>query len=247
MPEGARPFDDRTGEPGAWKGAIHSDAGVVEDPLEGEGRAEAGFFDDALILQSRIHRRANEEQGDDDDPGEDLFAIEPADGSEEEDRSGRARDDEEEKEHDEGLRKEVGRDPSHPGEGEEKRGEDKGEAPARKRGRFEAFPQKEGPVRDGQGEEPAGIAAAVERDVRSHRNGEEQHQEKAEKEHVDEPVAKESACRRERGDVAEALAEEPVGGDHVANEKGGDRPAHEPRMDRRVGRLHPQHPPVDAE
>ena len=68
-----------------------------------------------------------------------------------------------------------------------------------------------------------------------------------EKHHVDKPVAEECARCRQGGDIAKPFAEEPVGGDHVADQKGSDRRAHEPRTPHRDGRFHPQHPQMDAE
>src|SRR5690606_25273629 len=107
------------------------------------------------------------------------------------------------------LEEKTGGNLPHPGKGEEERSEDEGEAPTGEGGRFKTFPEKDGAVGEWQAEEPAGVAVAIEGDVGGHRDREDQHHQKAKKHHVDESVAEERPGGGERGDVLQALAEEP--------------------------------------
>ena len=142
----ASPVDDGSRDPSPGEAAVHRDRRVVQDSLKGECRPESCFLDDTLVRQGRVDRRSDPKHPDEGDADNDLFSLQPACCSDEQEGTDGTRENEEEDQNQRGFSIEARGGIAEVGEGNEKRREDKDESPTRKRGLFKAFPEEDRPV-----------------------------------------------------------------------------------------------------
>lgn len=218
----------------------------MQHALEGQSGAEPRLLHRLLVLKTGPDCRSEQDDGDDAHAPGELLAGEKSHRGDQKERSQGAGEEEKRNEDSDGLEKEIRRDIPGPREGNEQGGENEDEAPAGKHRGFEAFPKKDRAVRNGQGQEPTGIPVSKKRDVPCHRDRKDQHEQEAEKHHVDEAIAEQRSGSGEPSDIFEAFSKEPVGDDGVGREEEGDRDRHQSRVLRGDGGFHSQHAQVVA-
>ena len=228
MPEGARPIDDGSGDPGTGHGPVDRDAGVMEDSLEGECGPETGVFDNKVVFPASPDGGSQEKKTGSRHGEEDLATVQPTGRGEK--KNGPESTGEDEKKDQSGccLEEEKGPDIPESGKSDQERRNDEGKPPAREGSGLEAFPEEEGPMGQGEGKQPSRIPAAIERNIGGDRHRKGQHQEKTEKEDMNEPIAEQGTCRRESGHITETGAEKPVGGAQIADQEKRDGRTHQP-------------------